>query len=337
MSNKRELTRAEMVRARRAQQAAKEMQQTAQRAVRPATLPVSSRVGTSYVQAKHKRVEEPKRRFQVALGLPNITLHRPTIHFSRPSMNWRTTSTILAFVLGALLYFAWSLPYFHVPVATVLGNNRLTRDEINAVLGVQGQSIFMVQPKEVEARLRMNYPELSSAHVDVYLPNFVYVTVTERQPVVILQQGEGFTWIDATGVAFRPRGDGGVLIPVVALAAPPAGLASVDDPFSPPPYMQKELVEAILALAPTVPAGTTMTFDPAEGLGWTDPRGWKVYFGISAKDMPLKVQVYQSLVNSLVSKNKIPEYINVAFADAPYYRMAQISEPSFEVSAESEQ
>lgn len=336
MSNKRELTRAEMVRARRAQQTAKEIHQTVQRSVKP-TMPVSSRVGTSYVQAKHKRVEEPKRRFNVALGLPNITLHKPAIHFSRPALNWRTTSVVLVLVFGALLYFAWTLPYFHVPVATVLGNNRLTRDEINSVLGVQGQSIFMVQPKEVETRLRMNYPELASAHVDVYLPNYVYVTVTERQPVILLQQGEGFTWIDATGVAFRPRGDGGVLVPVLALSTPPAGTASADDPYSPPPYMQKELVDAILALAPAVPAGSTLTFDSTEGLGWTDPRGWKAYFGTNAKDMPLRIQVYQSLVNSLVSKNKTPEYINVAFADAPYYRMAKIAEPLLEVSAESEQ
>jgi hypothetical protein len=336
MSNKRELTRAELVRARRAQQTAKEIHQTVQRSVKP-TLPVSSRVGTSYVQAKHKRVEEPKRRFNVALGLPNITLHKPTIHFSRPALNWRTTSVVLVLVLGALLYFAWTLPYFHVPVATVLGNNRLTRDEINSVLGVQGQSIFMVQPKEVETRLRMNYPELATAQVDVYLPNYVYVTVTERQPVILLQQGEGFTWIDATGVAFRPRGDGGVLVPVLALSTPPAGTASADDPYSPPPYMQKELVDAILALAPAVPAGSTLTFDSTEGIGWTDPRGWKAYFGTNAKDMPLRIQVYQSLVNSLVSKNKTPEYINVAFADAPYYRMAKIAEPLLEVSAESEQ
>lgn len=335
MSNKRELTRAEQVRARRAQRSMQEMKQTAKQAVKPVPQ-VSSRVTTPYVLAKPKRREEP-RRFNIALGLPNITLHKPSIHFSRPMVNWRTASVVMVLVLGALLYFAWTLPYFHVPSATVLGNNRLTRDEINAVLGVQGQSIFMVKPEEVETRVRLNYPELASAQVDVYLPNHVYVTVTERQPVILLQQGEGFTWIDATGVAFRPRGDGGVLVPVIALSTPPAGVAPLDDPFSPPPYMQKELVDAILALAPTVPAGSTLTFDAAEGLGWTDSRGWKVFFGTSAQDMPLKVRVYQSLVDSLISKNKIPEYINVAYPDAPYYRMPELVETPVEVLAESGQ
>ena len=90
----------------------------------------------------------------------------------------------------------------------MLGNNRLTREEIEAVTGVIGQSIFTVQPDEVATRLRMNYPELLSAQVNVYLPNHVYVTVTERQPVILWQQDGGYTWIDATGVAFRPRGVG---------------------------------------------------------------------------------------------------------------------------------
>jgi cell division protein FtsQ len=339
MSNKRELSRAELVRARRAQRSAKEMQEAAKQATKP--LPhVSTRVVTPYVQPKLKPVKpaaKAPRRFDIAFGMPNFTLHKPTFRLPRPAVNWRTASFVMVFVFAILIYCAWTLPYFHIPQATVLGNNRLTREEINAVLGVQGQSIFLVKPEEVETRVRLNYPELASAEVKVYLPNYVYVTVTERQPVILLQQGEGFTWVDATGVAFRPRGDGGVLIPLIANSKPPAGVAALDDPFSPPPYMQKELVDAVLALAPSVPAGSTLTFDEANGLGWTDSRGWKAYFGTSAQDMPLKIQVYRSLVDSLVGRNKIPEYINVAYADAPYYRMPELTETSEENLAESGQ
>jgi hypothetical protein len=338
MSNKRELTRAEQVRARRAERSAKEMQEAARQATKP--MPhVSTRVVNkpSYVQPQPKPKQQTARRFDIALGLPNFTLHKPNIRIPRPAVNWRTASLVMVLLFGVLLYLAWTLPYFRIPQATVLGNNRLTRDEINAVLGVQGQSIFLVKPEEVETRVRLNYPELASAEVKVYLPNYVYVTVTERQPVILLQQGEGFTWVDATGVAFRPRGDGGVLIPLIALAKPPSGVAPLDDPFSPPPYMQKELVDAVLALAPAVPAGSTLTFDAADGLGWTDSRGWKAYFGTSAQDMPLKIQVYRSLVDSLVSKNKVPEYINVAYADAPYYRMPELTESDEEDLVESGQ
>jgi hypothetical protein len=38
--------------------------------------------------------------------------------------------------------------------------------------------------------------------------------------------------------------------------------------------------------------------------------------------MPLKARVYQSLVDSLMLRSIYPEYINVVYPEAPYYRMA---------------
>ncbi len=328
MSDRRELTRAEVARRRRAQRTAKEMEQTTKRAVKP-MVAVTSRTPIS---SKPRLVAKP-RKFNIALGLPEFHLHKPKISMPRVHANWRLASILISLLLGAAIYLAFTLPYFFVPSATVLGNVRLNRDEITNVLGVVGQSIFTVQPDELETRLRMNYPELLSAEVKVYLPNHVYVTVSERAPVILWQKGEGYTWIDATGVAFRPRGLEAGLVPVVAADEPPAGLPDLTDPLSPPPYMQKQLVDAIIALSPLLPAGSTMTFDSAQGLGWTDPRGWRAAFGTSAHDMPLKIRVYQSLVDSLTARSLVPEYINVVYADAPFYRMAFIEA---EESAEEE-
>ena len=327
MSEKRQPSRAELVRQRRAQRAKKELTQTAQRAVKPVA-PVTTRRTVTYNASMTTIAPKQPRRFKIALSLPHLSmphfsLPRPAIKVKPARGSWRLASFLFAILFGTALYLGWTLPYFHVPASTVYGNQRLSRDEINNALGTTGQSIFLVQPEEVETRLRLNYPELASAHVDVYLPNYVFVTVSERQPVIQWQQGEAYTWVDASGVAFRPRGQVGGLVPVVGLAQPPVGTAAADDPLSPPPFISKELVDAILVLAPSVPAGSTLTFDSAEGLGWKDSRGWNVYFGMDAQDMVLKLRVYQSLVDSLVRRGKTPEYINVAFADAPYYRMPQ--------------
>jgi hypothetical protein len=323
MSEKRELSRAEQVRARRSQRVTQAMTQHTQRAIKPMN-PVTSRVGTSYVQTKHKRTDT-QRRFNIALGLPDMKLYQPAIKISRSRGSWRFISFLLTCLFGTAIYFMWTLAYFHVPAATILGSDRLSKDEIEAVLGITGESIFLVQPNDLETRLRLNYPELASAEVKVYLPNHVYVNVNERQPVILWQQGDGFTWIDSTGVAFRPRGQVNGLVPVLGLATPPAGGPSTDDSLSPPPYIQKELVDAILILAPNVPAGSTLTFEPNEGFGWKDSRGWNIFFGLDPQDMPLKLRVYQSLVDSLVSRGKVPEYINVAYPNAPYYRMPQFT------------
>ncbi|MDP1545238.1 MAG: FtsQ-type POTRA domain-containing protein, partial [Anaerolineales bacterium] len=197
-----------------------------------------------------------------------------------------------------------------------------------------GQSIFTIQPGEVRERLLLNYPELLSAEVKVYLPNHVYVTVVERQPVVFWQQdGEGYTWIDASGVAFRPRGIVEGLTFVNALDAPPIPTALTNaDPLSPPPYLSTDLVEAIRILAPLVPANTTLTYSAADGLSWDDPRGWRVAFGTGAKDMPLKIRIYQSLVGSLSARRITPEFISVVYPDGPYYRMAETDEINEELS-----
>jgi hypothetical protein len=331
MSNKRELSRAEQVRARRTQSVAQAMAQNTQRTERTSSLHViTSRTGSTYVRPAQKRPE--RRRFNIALGLPHISLQRPALRI--PRERWRPISLLLMPFLGLTIYLMWTLPYFRVSTSTVMGNHRLSAADIDTVLGLTGNSIFTVKPDEVATRLRLNYPELASAQVNVYLPNQVYVTVTERQPVILWQQGDGFTWIDSSGVAFRPRGQVDGLIPVTGLVMPPAGISPIDDPLSPPQFIAKDLVDAILLLAPNVPAGSTLTYDGTDGLGWRDTRGWNVFFGTSTRDMALKLRVYQSLVDTLVTRGRVPEYINVAYPDAPYYRMPEFA--GFTAPRESE-
>ena len=322
MSNKRDLTRAEVARHRRAQRAVKEMEQTKKHATRP-IVPVTSRARPAPVSSRPILVKKP-RRFNIALGLPEFHLSKPKFAMPRFRANLRFASILISVLLGAVIYLAFTLPYFFIPSATVLGNNHISAEEINSILGVTGQNIFTIKSDELQTRLRQNYPELLSAEVKVYLPNHVYVTISERVPVIIWQRGEGYTWIDEAGVAFRPRGLQAGLVPVIAVDDPIPGIVASGDLFTPPPYMQEELVDAILALSPLLPAGTSMTFDSVQGLGWKDSRGWQVYFGTSVQDMPLKARVYQSLVDSLMARNIYPAYINVMYPEAPYYRMAII-------------
>ena len=333
MSNKREITRAELVRQRRNERAAQEMTQTAQQSLKP-MVKVTSRTPTIPINSAIKKPVQKTRKFNLSLGLPDFHLKKPNWKinwkpkFSMPSFprfhaNWRLTSIIIAIFLSVAIYLVLTLPYFYVPQATVLGNNRITREEINTVLGVTGQSIFTIQPDQVRATLLMNYPELLSAEIKVYLPNHVYVTVNERVPVILWQQNGGYTWIDSTGIAFRPRGNAENLILVNAIDTPPSGIV---DENNLTPYMQKELVDAITLLTPLVPAGSTLTFSLADGLSWQDPRGWTVAFGTTANDMPLKIRIYQSLVDSLTASRKTPIYISVVHPDGPFYRMAEVEE-----------
>jgi cell division septal protein FtsQ len=228
----------------------------------------------------------------------------------------------LAAILGTAIYLAYNLPYFQVTQAQVTGNQLISPDEINSVMGVAGRPIFTLKPDELETRLRLNYPELVFVDVTVALPNLVAVNVFERRPVVRWEQGGSYTWIAEDGVAFRPRGEIAELISVVADGAPALSL-SASDPLNPVPFISTGMVQALKGLAGHVPPGMSIIYSPEFGFGWTDPRGWRVYFGTSANDVELKMRVYESMVNSLTERGIRPAMINVTYPTAPYYRMSQ--------------
>lgn len=272
--------------------------------------------------ALQHRKKNTRRRFEAFLSLSRPALRPPAL----PSIRLRPGRGLLLFtlvvLLAAALYLLWNMPQFRVVTAQVSGNQRLTADEINAVLGLNGHPIFLLSPADIEAQALRNYPELASVTVSVSLPNQVSVTVVERQPVLLWQQDGNYTWIDANGVAFRPRGEAAGLIVVQALAAPPAPPALDPNSLAARPYISAEMVNAILALAPLAPPGTPILYDPQKGLSWNDGRGWQAVFG-SEKDMVVKLHVYQALVDSLVGRGIRPVLINVAYPKAPFYRLEQ--------------
>lgn len=319
MSRKRELTRAELVRKRREQEHAMHLERAAKVTARPAPK-VVKRVTPKTVKPVRKPNQNARRRFNIALHMPRTDVR--SISIPRPRLGWRLFSFIFASLLGVGIYFAFERPELRVTEAQLAGNQMLTQPEMNSVLSVSGQPIFLLTPADLETRLRLNYPELVSVQVTVSLPNLVSVKVTERMPLIRWEQGGGYTWVAEDGIAFRPRGEMDGLISVVALSAPPVE-GGGSDPLTPAPFISTEMVQALKGLAWHVPPGQAILYDKDYGFGWNDPRGWRVHFGTSASDVALKVRVYESMVDSLSQRGIRPAMINVMYPTAPYYRMSQ--------------
>lgn len=327
MSEKKELTRADLVRLRRERENSQRRERAKKDATRPAPT-VTTRAKKAVAQPKVKpsrtnAARSARRRFQVALlpVAPDTNLR--SISIPRPRVGPRLFSFFLVALLGLALYLAFNLAYFRVSEAQVTGNQVLSAAEINSVLNVAGQPIFVLVPATLETRLRLNYPELVSVHVSVAFPNLVSAQVFERKPVIRWEQGGGYTWISEDGVAFRPRGEVTGLISVIALSAPPTDGNVSPDPLTPAPFISADIVRAIQGLGGHVPPGMMILYDANFGLGWNDPRGWRVYFGTKASDVELKVRVYESMVNSLSQRGIRPALINVTYPTAPYYRMSE--------------
>lgn len=326
MSEKIDLSRAEMVRLRREQEQTKRMKRIVKEAARPAP-PITTRTKQGTPRAKSpKPRQNARRRFLIALPAVPTTSRAGTnawaLSLPRPRFGWRSVSFMITAVLGTMIYLAFRLPQLRVTEAQVTGNQILTPADVNSVLNIMGRPIFLLSPSDLETRLRLNYPELASVRVDVSLPNLVSVNLIERNPVIRWEQNGGYTWIAEDGVAFKPRGEIVGLISVVALSAPPAG-NSVADPLNPAPFISTEMVQAIKGLAGHVPPGMSVLYEARMGFGWNDPRGWRVYFGITAHDVALKMRVYESMVDSLMNRGIRPALINVTYPTAPYYRMTQ--------------
>lgn len=332
MSEKKDLTRSDLVRLRREQDSSKRVER-AKKVVTRSAPPVTTRARQENVHSTRRSARSgsgtsrtgrnSRRRFQIALLPIAPDAEMRGLSISRPRLGPRLLSFFAVALLGAALYFAFNLPQLRVTAAQVTGNRMLTPAEINTSLNIPGKPAFLLIPSELEKQLRLSYPELLSAKVEVTLPNTVLVQITERQPVIRWQQGDGYTWVSEDGIAFRPHGEDASLISVVALSAPPTEVNVSSDPLTPAPFISSEMVQALKGLNGHVPQGVPILYDAGSGFGWNDPRGWRVYFGTSARDVELKMRVYESMVASLTQRGIRPVLINVTYPAAPYYRISE--------------
>ena len=332
MSERKDLTRSDLVRLRREQDSSKRVERAKKVATRTAP-PVTTRARQANVRSTRRSARpgsetsrtgrSPRRRYHLALLPVAPDADVRGISISRPHLGRRLFSFVVVALLATALYFAFNSPQLRVTGAQVTGNRMLTPAEINTSLNIAGKPVFLLIPSELEKRLRLSYPELLSAKMDITLPNLVSIQIAERQPVIRWQQGDGYTWIAEDGIAFRPHGDDAGLISVVALSAPPVeGLVSPDE-LTPAPFISAELIQTVKGLAGHVPPGVPILYDAKSGFGWSDPRGWRAYFGTSARDIELKMRVYESLVTSLTQRGIQPALVNVTYPAAPYYRLSE--------------
>jgi cell division septal protein FtsQ len=329
MSQK-DVSRAELVRLRREKDSNTRVERARKEVTR--NTPVTSRRQEPAQPARRKartgtprtgHTRSARRRFQNALLPVAPDAEMRGISIARPHLGKRLPAFLLVLLFGTALYFAFNTPQLRVVEAQVTGNQMLTPAEINSALEIRGQPTFLLIPSELEKRLRLAFPELVAAHVDVTLPNTVSVQVAERTPVIRWEQGDGYTWVAEDGIAFRPHGESASLISVVALSAPPVeGIVSPDS-LTPAPFISQEMVKSLKGLAGHVPPGMPILYEASFGFGWEDPRGWRVYFGTSGRDVELKMRVYESMVASLTQRGIQPALINVTYPTAPYYRLTQ--------------
>lgn len=289
----------------------------------PPVMARAARVPSSGTKTRQKR--PLKRRYDVSLGVPGAEARLPTIPVV--SFSWRFISGAMFLLMAICVINLWSSPAFKISTIQVEGMDRLTQGDLNTVLGIIGESVFLVSPQEMEQNLLVAFPELNSVNIKLSLPAEVVVQVDERKPIMSLIYKGMEYWIDSQGVAFTPRGNPGKLIRVEAQSE----LSEIqqydqtdENPLSAPTIsIDPKLVVAVESIGGTLPEGTLILYDQEHGLGWVDPQGWHVYFGHDNQDIEMKLYVYESLVETLNEEGINPSMVSVEYVHAPYYQMEQ--------------
>lgn len=341
------MTRAEALRIRHEEEVKRRESLVKKTIASPKLIPVKAKTSTTH-KLKPAPLVKPNltgrynsRRFDIAMSgsfnhttVPVSKAAQKSQSFSMPQMGSgpRWVSGILAMLCVAALYAITASNYFTVSNANVLGNNRVSAEEISSAMGVMGKPAAILSPSEIEYNILAAFPDIASAHVEINLPADVIVTVTERQPVAAWSQEGQTVWVDAKGYAFPARGLVEGLVTVSAVGTPPGPPPSIPPIFGvqngetqgglgAKRFLNEEMAAALLVLSPRVPQGSTLVYDPRYGLGWADPRGWQAYFGHTHGDVNTKIQIYQTMVDYLSGQGIAPKLISVEYPDAPFYRL----------------
>jgi hypothetical protein len=326
MTAKKKPSRSELIRQKRGRRPRKNPSKSARRSSnsrRDSLPPILVRGGVAAAASPRQRKgKNNRRRFDIALNSQGAEMRLPSI----PSLGvgWRMLSALLIGALGFAIYSLWYSPIFTIDKIDVSGMVRLTNAEINSVVDVVGKSIILVNPARLESELQEAFPGLVNISVETEVPNKVKISFVERQPVLAWQQDGQTYWIDDSGYAYAPHGDGGPRITVqgseLLSTAPVLGETLGEGKFE-DQYLPDGLVKTILAVSREVPENTPILYDHQHGIGWTDPRGWQVYFGSTDEDINLKLKVYEKIYRRLKKAGIIPALISVEHLHAPYYRL----------------
>lgn len=339
-------TRADRVRTRRAKEMKQRVIMASDGLKKPvAAKPIQSRDGEGVLPIIQKPRKRNRRRLFLKI-FPGLEIKLPAFPIINPG--WRLVSAVIFIISAFCTYAFYTSPFFTVSQISLDGAERVTLADVEAVLPVKGQKILTVTPRPIEKLIKNAYPVVEDVDVTIGWPASIHIKVTERVPVLAWDKDGVTRWISADGVAFEPRGEAEGLVTVYAEGNPPSGgynlsmakqdtskpLASLSlmffktnsDEVAEVPaeiFIAPEMIPVMQEMAKQVPEGVAMVYHPRYGIGWTDPKGWEVYFGMQPTEMPQKLAAYNEIVKKLSNKGVQPELISMENLYAPYYRTEQ--------------
>lgn len=107
-------------------------------------------------------------------------------------------TTLIAIIIGGLVYFLLS-PYFNVKTILTSGNEKVTKEEIISLSGIQlEQNMFKLSNNKVKKAIKNN-AYVDSVNLKMKLPDTIELQVVERKPAYMLTLGNAYVYINTQG------------------------------------------------------------------------------------------------------------------------------------------
>ena len=256
MSEKKELTRAELVRLRREKENAKRMERAVKEATRPVPAGHDARQ-TGRCCSRSANLDVPAMR--AVASRSRYCLSRQ-MQICAASAFPSAPGDAFAFILRCCA--AWRCALFCVQPASIArgaGADHWQPDVIS------GRNQFCVECRRTTGLSAHPFgagntapPQLSRACFRQSGCDLAQCCFRECHGATSRSsagsRAGGYTWISEDGVAFRPRGEIAGLISVVAVSAPPTEGNVSPDPLTPAPFISAEMVQAIEGTGGSRPA-----------------------------------------------------------------------------------
>lgn len=211
------------------------------------------------------RRRKPVAALPASIADATLALRRKRSRDRRRGWRRALVTALGVLVVAALVWTIGFSPWLAAKDVTVEGNRVLTVAEVEGRAAVpMGTPLARLRTAEIADRVA-TLPAVADVEVHRSWPGRVVVRVSERTPVVQLQEGGAFRWADAEGVVFHQtnKADPGL----VTVQAPAdqrilADLATVTSSLTDP------LRARVLRITATGPDTITLVLDKGQTVVW---------------------------------------------------------------------
>jgi hypothetical protein len=236
---------------------------------------------------------------------------------------------VLALLGWALIWLSTS-DRFYVRRVETSGNHQVSSEVLSQVSGLEGYSVFWINPKRVSAQILEALPPVKSVQVRYGfidpsgLAGWARVQVKERGTEVVWQVAGQRYWVDEGGELHEVRGSSAAPSAVGGeVEGVPEGPRMLIYDIRPnrPAQVDLEALAGARQLTHLLPEVGTLEYAPGTGLRLRHPRGWLVYLG-TGEDMHTKVGVLRAMEIEFAGEDVVqPMLVDLRFPESPYYRL----------------